>query len=145
MQRLFFLLSAITLPAALALLPAAPAPKKPVPITNSIGMKLLPIPKGTFNMGSSGTETGRRVDEGPVHKVEISRSFYMGAYEVTQDEYKKVMGKNPSFFSSTGAYKNKVKGVETGKFPVENVSHDEAVEFCKKLSALAAEKNAGRK
>ena len=82
--------------------------------------------------------------EGPLHEVEITRPFFMGVYEVTQDEYKAVMGKNPSWFCATGGGKAKVKGLATGKFPVEQVSHDDALEFCRKLSALPKEKAAGR-
>ena len=72
-------------------------------------------------MGSPDSEKDRGEDEGPQHEVTISRQFYMGVYEVTQEQYEQIMGKNPSNF----------KGA---KNPVETVSWDEAVEFCKKLS-----------
>src|SRR5436190_3995075 len=128
-----------------AWLAGAPTPKKAKPkqITSSIGMKLVLIPKGKFRMGSPKTEKDRRDDE-EQHEVEITKPFYLGANEVTQAEYEKVVGKNPSWFCSSGNGKNKVKGLSTGKFPVENVSYVEALEFCKKLSARAAEKKAGR-
>ncbi len=105
-------------------------------ITNSIGMKLRLIPAGTFMMGSPEGEGSS--DEQPQHEVEITKPFYMGVYEVTQAEYEKVMGKNPSFF------KKEQVGKDTGSFPVERVSWYDAVEFCKKLSELASEKRAGR-
>ncbi len=126
-------------------------------ITNSIGMKLRLIPAGTFTMGSPEDEKGRQDEEGPQHKVEITKPFYMGVYEVTQAEYEKVMGYNPSYFSRNGKEKagakyffkpsggkDRVRGLTTISFPVENVTWDEAVEFCKKLSELASEKQAGR-
>ncbi len=114
-------------------------------LTNSIGMKLALIPKGKFKMGSPVTESDRDAsDEGPQHEVEISQPFYLGIYEVTQAEYQKVMGNNPSHFCATGAGKDKVKGMDTSGFPVENVSFDEAKQFCDKLSSLPAEKEAGR-
>ena len=61
--------------------------------SNSIGMKFKLIPAGSFKMGS---ETGNE-DERPVHHVKLS-SFYMGVYEVTQAQYEKIIGKNPSVF-----------------------------------------------
>jgi formylglycine-generating enzyme required for sulfatase activity len=82
--------------------------------------------------------------EGPQHRVRITRPFYLGTYLVTQGEYERVMASNPSEFSATGKGKDKVAGQETKRFPVEMVSWDEAVEFCRKLSDLPAEKAAGR-
>jgi formylglycine-generating enzyme required for sulfatase activity len=114
-------------------------------VTNSIGMKLVLIPKGKFTMGSPREETGREEDE-PQHEVNLTAPFYMGAYEVTQGQYEKVMGKNPSFFSEAGPGRGKdaVKGMDTADFPVERVSWEDAVEFCKRLSGLAEEEAAGR-
>jgi len=79
------------------------------------------IKPGTFTMGSPSSESGRDSDEGPQHKVTISKGFYMSATEVTQEQYQAVMGTNPSSF----------KGA---KRPVEKVSWNDAVEFCNKLS-----------
>jgi formylglycine-generating enzyme required for sulfatase activity len=117
-----------------------------VEITNSIGRRLVLIPKGKFLMGSPKGEAerepfGKGSEE--QHEVEITRPFYLGMYEVTQAEYEKVMGTNPSWFSATGGGKAKV-GPDTSKFPVEQVSWKDAVEFCEKLSARAAEKRSGR-
>src|SRR5262249_28237550 len=70
---------------------------------NSLSMKLMRIPPGRFKMGSPNTEAGRKPDEGPQHEVEITQPFYLGAFEVTQAEFQKVTGKNPSNFSTTGA------------------------------------------
>jgi len=94
-------------------------------VTNSIGMKLRLIPAGEFMMGSPGDGFGETQ-----HRVSITKPFYLGVTEVTQEQYQKVMGKNPSKF----------KGPQN---PVENVSWRDAVEFCGKLSAMPAEKAAG--
>ena len=112
----------------------AQAPKE---ITNSIGMKLVLVPKGTFMMGSPESEEGRQKDE-TQHEVTISKDYYLGVYEVTQAQYEKVMGKNPSYFQGAKV------GNENADLPVENVSWDDTVEFCKKLSDLPEETKAGR-
>jgi formylglycine-generating enzyme required for sulfatase activity len=113
-------------------------------ISNSIGMKLVRIPAGKFWMGSPTDEEGRGKDE-EQHEVEITKDFYLGVHEVTQKQFKIVMGKNPSWFSADAMGKDKVKGMDTDDFPVESVSYADAVEFCRKLSDLPAEKRAGRK
>src|SRR5687768_3134624 len=83
----------------------APAPEGPAEealpatLTNSIGMKLALIPAGEFLMGSPDSDPAARDDERPQHRVRITRPYYLGTYEVTQEEYEKVMGHNPSFFS----------------------------------------------
>jgi formylglycine-generating enzyme required for sulfatase activity len=105
-------------------------------ITNSIGMKLALIPAGTFLMGSPDSEQDRSEDEGPQHEVEITSPFSLGIHPVTQEQYKKVMGKNPSYFT-------RKKGGGPNH-PVEQVSWEEAVEFCRKLSARPEENAAGR-
>ena len=56
-------------------------------ITNSIGMKLVWIPAGEFMMGSPSSEKDRYDDEGPQHRVKISKGFYIGIYEVTVGQY----------------------------------------------------------
>jgi formylglycine-generating enzyme required for sulfatase activity len=76
--------------------------------------------------------------------VEITRPFYLGVHPVTQEEYRSVMGKNPSHFSADGEGKKKVAGVNTDHFPVEMVSWHDAAEFCRRLSHRTEEKKAGR-
>ena len=109
----------------------------PKEITNSIGMKLVLIPKGTFMMGSPESEKGRNENE-TQHEVTISKDYYLGVHEVTQAQYEKVIGKNPSHFQGA------IVGNENADLPVEQVSWDDAVAFCKKLSDLPEEKKAGR-
>jgi formylglycine-generating enzyme required for sulfatase activity len=111
--------------------------------TNSVGMKLVLIPKGKFKMGSPEDEKDRSTDE-KQHDVEITRPFCLGIYTVTQKQYKEVMGENPSWFSAMGAGKDDVKGLDTDDFPVETVSWHDAKRFCEKLSDLPAEKRRGR-
>ena len=83
-------------------------------------MVLVPIPAGEFTMGSPESEKDRKDNE-TQHLVKITKPYYLGAYEVTQEQYERVMGKNLS--DSKGENK-----------PVENVRWSEAVEFCRKLS-----------
>jgi formylglycine-generating enzyme required for sulfatase activity len=89
-------------------------------VENSLGMKLVLIPAGTFNMGSPFEAAGRQDDESP-HKVTISVPFYLGATEVTQAQWLALMGSDKSFF----------KGAQ---WPMEKVSWQDANLFCQKLS-----------
>jgi formylglycine-generating enzyme required for sulfatase activity len=83
-------------------------------------MKLVLLPAGEFLMGSPEGEEGRNNDE-TQHRVKLTRPFYLGVHQVTQGQYQAVMGKNPSRF----------KGEDR---PVERVSWNDTVAFCKKLS-----------
>ena len=100
-------------------------------LKNSIGMEFASIPAGKFLMGSPETEKERDRDE-TQHEMTLTQCFRMGVHEVTQAQYEQVMGKNPS----------ELKG---NTLPVEMVDYEDALEFCKKLSDLPAEKAAGRK
>jgi formylglycine-generating enzyme required for sulfatase activity len=97
--------------------------------TQAVGIKLALVPPGEFLMGSSETEAERSNDE-QQHRVRITRPFYLGVFPVTQGEYVRVIGTNPSYF----------RGDE--RRPVENVSWDEATEYCQKLTET--ERAAGR-
>ena len=92
----------------------------PKTFTNSIGMKFVWIPPGSFVMGSPLGEKERQHIE-TQHKVTLTKGFYMGVYTVTQEEWQVVMGSNPSIF----------KGEKN--LPVEKVSWDDCQEFIKKL------------
>jgi len=83
------------------------------------------IPPGTFQMGSPDNESNRQSDEGPVHSVTITRSFYIKQTEVTQREWKSLIGNNPSEFSSCG-----------DDCPVERVNWYEAVYYANAISEL---------
>ena len=84
-------------------------------------------------MGSPADEKERNEDE-LSHAVRITKPFYLGVYEVTQADYQRIMGTNPSFFCSTGLGKAKVVGKDTSRFPVDNINWYEGVLFCNKLS-----------
>jgi formylglycine-generating enzyme required for sulfatase activity len=123
----------------------------PQKIINSIGMRLVLIPNGTFMMGSPTREAMRDRDE-KRHQVTISKDYYLGAFQVTQAQYEKVMGANPSFFQGEAALHQSGRTIEeeelspadSSNHPVDNVSWEHAVEFCRKLSELPEEKKAGR-
>lgn len=123
--------------------------QEPKTITNSIGMKLVLIPKGTFLMGSPPSEEGSGDDERQ-HEVTLTKDYYLGAFEVTQAQYKKVMGENPSHFQGDKVAERHpktgrvVKDVDSSNHPVDEVSWQDAVAFCRKLSALPEERRAGR-
>jgi len=72
--------------------------------------------------------------EAPQHTVILTQPIYLGVTEVTQADYEKVMGMNPSHFAPTGMGKEAVAGLETAGHPVETVSWNDAAEYCVKLS-----------
>ncbi len=115
---------------------------EPVAFTNSIGMSFRLIPPGEFMMGSPKSEEGRFYSEGPQHRVRITRPFYLGLYEVTQAEYERVMETNPSVFARERD--EAMSGYDTSRFPVDRVSWYDAVEFCRRLSAMPEEQATGR-
>jgi formylglycine-generating enzyme required for sulfatase activity len=110
-------------------------------LTNSIGMKLAPIPAGKFLMGSPEDEKERDSIERQ-HEVKITKPFYLGVYEVTQREFAKVIGQQPP--PAARPYFDEARGGGLD-YPMENVRWSQAVEFCQKLSDRAEEKKAGRK
>ena len=113
-----------------------------VDVGGGVKMEFVRIPAGKFLMGSPEDENPRRGDE-KQHEVEITRAFYLGKYLVTQQQYEQVMGSNPSEFSATGRRQGLVAGQDTPLFPVDSVSWEDAVAFCRKLSDRPEEKRAG--
>jgi serine/threonine protein kinase/formylglycine-generating enzyme required for sulfatase activity len=123
----------------------------PVEYTNSIGMKFRLIPPGEFMMGSPQAEIDVLlkmlpesdsyaracfVSEGPQHKAILTKPFYLAVNEVTQEQYEKVQGRNPSFFSKNGVDKElaeRVAKLDTARHPVEGVIWTDAAEFIQKL------------
>ena len=89
------------------------APKPNYIVKSALDMELIWCPPGSFIMGPF------RNDE--AHPVILTKGFYLGKYEVTQEQYKKVMGNNPSQFKGD-------------KLPVEMVSWNDAVAFCEELT-----------
>jgi formylglycine-generating enzyme required for sulfatase activity/serine/threonine protein kinase len=102
---------------------------------NSAGMQFVLIRPGTFLMGSAESDPWREEDELPQHQVTISRPFYLGVHEITQRQFEKVTGRNPAQFRGDK---------DSPSCPVENVTWDDAVDFCIRLSSLEPEKRAGR-
>jgi formylglycine-generating enzyme required for sulfatase activity len=82
---------------------------------------MVRIPDGNFMMGSSKSSSSY---EKPVHRVSISKDFWLGKYEVTQAQWQTVMGSNPSDFKGSGG------------LPVEQVSWNDCHEFIKKLNTI---------
>ena len=127
-----------------------------------LGLELVRIPAGSFTMGSPSDEASRRYDE-TQHEVTISHPFYMGKYEVTQDEYYRLMmpdydheswtfKRGPLHHGGPYCYRKYkggliFRGSSTGgglnlRHPMESVTWAAAVEFCRKLTE--AERKAGR-
>ena len=129
-------------------------------VTNNLGMRFRHVPAGRFMMGAPEGDTDALPFEKPRHEVEITKDFYLGVHEVTQKQYKDVMGHNPSHFSrdgkaaqgeqygrAPGGGRQRVKGVsdrDLDDSPVENVSWSNAKQFLDRLNARAEEKRRGR-
>ncbi len=114
--------------------PPPPPEKKaeapPAAFKNSIGMEFVLVPKGKSWLGGGGGKPGDK-------EVEIREDFYLGKYEVTQEEWGKVMGGMPSWFSRIGPGKDAVRDIpeaELKRFPVEQVSWDDAQLFLRELN-----------
>lgn len=89
----------------------------------SVTFDFVRIEPGVFQMGSPLSEKGHMPNEEPTREVYITKPFYLGRYEVTQAQYKAVMGVNPSYF-------------EGDSLAVDQVTYPHAIEFCKKLSQV---------
>jgi formylglycine-generating enzyme required for sulfatase activity len=117
--------------------PAAPARDEGDTLVLDLGrglkMEFIKIKAGTFWMGSGELGMDR---ENPQHRVTITHDYYLGKYLVSQEQYEQVTATNPSWFCAAGKGKDKVVGLDTRRFPVEQVSWDDAKEFCAKLSRL---------
>ena len=127
----------------------------PVEYENTIGMKFRLVPPGEFLMGSTseeieaalskvGDNTGWQnwiKSEAPLHKVVLTQPIYLAITEVTQADYERLIGQNPSAYAPTGMQREAVAGIETANQPVETVSWNDAAEFCITLSQREALKS----
>jgi serine/threonine protein kinase/formylglycine-generating enzyme required for sulfatase activity len=107
-------------------------PKNAPDFTNTIGMEFVLLPTGRFWMGGGGGKAGGK-------DVAIPYDFYLGRYEVTQEEWGKVMKTNPSSFQRTGLERSKVTDVDEKdlkRFPVDNVSWNSCQAFIARLNEL---------
>jgi formylglycine-generating enzyme required for sulfatase activity len=115
-------------------------------IVNSLKMRFKRIPAGKFIMGLPDEGNAVSVpEECPAHEVTISRPFYMGVFEVTQEEFALVMKRNPRSFAPDLDVQSETKTPNAVHYPVNSVTWDEADEFCRSLSARAEEVQARRK
>ena len=100
------------------------------PFVNSTGMVLVPIPAGEFQMGITRKKGEKRPgydeSESPEHLVKISKPYYLGVCEVTQQQYEKVTGARP--------WEGKPLVEEGADYAATYVTWDDAAEFCRKLS-----------
>ena len=101
--------------------------------TNLVGMEFLLIQPGTFMMGALPGCADCEADESPAHRVTIGRAFYIGRFEVTQEQWQLVMGSNVSKFKN---WKNIQKNHGYQNHPIENVSWLDVQEFLKKLNQI---------
>ena len=98
--------------------------------SNSIGMEFVEIPAGNFLLGSPTSEPGRSLNETQV-PVSLTQKFWLGKYEVTQGQWKKVMGSQP--------WKDN-NGIEIDDdYPAVFVSWEDATQFCKTLTTVERE------
>ena len=93
------------------------------PLRDSTGIQLVWIPPGTFMMGAPKSDKDARDNEFPRHRVTLTKGFWMGKYEVTQQQYLKIMGNQPSHYKGRNR-------------PVEKVSLASAQDFCRRLTLI---------
>jgi formylglycine-generating enzyme required for sulfatase activity len=114
---------------AVPISPSAPSVALPLRQTAASdthrAMTFVRIPAGSFTMGSPANEPGRDMDE-IQHRVTISSPFYLQTTEVTQGQWKRVMGNNPSYFKDCG-----------DDCPVEQVSWNDVQAFIRKLNGMS--------
>ena len=96
---------------------AGAKPQRTVDLGGGVTMELILIPPGTFDMGSDKWQPAEK----PVHKVTLKKAFYIGKYEVTQEQWQAVMGANDSHFKDP-------------KKPVESVGWNACRDFVAKVS-----------
>lgn len=108
----------------------APVKKELLPrtVTNTLGMEFVLVPKGKSWLGGRKDKLGDQ-------EVEIPAAFYLGKYEVTQEEWEKVMGSNPSFFAAVVG----VRPEDQKRMPLDSVSWENAQDFLKLLNESAKE------
>jgi formylglycine-generating enzyme required for sulfatase activity len=102
-----------------------PSPQLKLDLGDGVSMDLVYIKPGSFVMGGENTKDGKwECVEVPKHPVTLTKGYYMGKYEVTQAQFQKIMGSNPS------------KAAKDPNCPADTISEQDAVEFCDKLAEL---------
>ena len=107
--------------------PVPPRPERTVALGRGATMRFVEVPAGEFDLGSPATEAGRAGDEGPVRRVTLPRPFLLGKFEVTQAQWRAVMGDNPSTFRDRDW---------ADACPVERVSFHDVRQLLEKLNGL---------
>lgn len=92
--------------------------------TGDLAIDLVRIPPGEFTMGSPESEEGHAPNEAPARRVRISKAFYLGRFEITQAQYRAVMGRPPA-------------DAESDALPIRQVTYADALEFVRRLSDIA--------
>jgi len=115
-----------------------------IDLGNGVTLEMVRIPAGVFQMGSPSTEANRCSNEGPVHTVTISKDFYMGKFQVTQSQWRHIIGNNSSS-NKGGKFQviqslwqyiigNNLSSNKGGDFPVGNVSWNDCQRFISELN-----------
>jgi formylglycine-generating enzyme required for sulfatase activity len=107
------------------------------PLTSPRGIEMVWIPAGTFTMGSPADERNRGTGDRELqHQVTLTRGFFMGKYQVTQEQWFAVMGTWPSFFTGENNSSNAIVTpvFNRNNLPVEQVSWYDVIVFCNRLS-----------
>ncbi len=97
-----------------------------VDLGNGVNLQMVLIPAGEFMMGSADSDAKARADEKPQHRVRITRPFWLGRYEVTQEQWEAVMGTRP--------WRGQSYVKEGSDYPATYVSWNDAIAFCQKLT-----------
>jgi formylglycine-generating enzyme required for sulfatase activity len=92
--------------------------------TGAVQIELVRIPPGEFMMGSPADEVGHAPNEAPMRRVHISKVFYLSRFEITQAQYRAIMGEMPS-------------DAEGDTLPISQITYANALEFCRRLSISA--------
>ena len=108
---------------------------------NVLKMPLIWCEPHSFLAGSPTDEPRRRANEGPV-EVELTEGYWLGQYEVTQEQWESLMNSQPSAFSASGRGWDRVRDMDTRQLPVESITWEEAMSFCERLTEV--ERKAGR-
>lgn len=105
-------------------------------IAPGVSMVFCWVPPGTATLGSPAVEAHR--SEGETEHEFTTPGFWLGKYEVTQQEWVAITGENPSYFRADGRGSERLGGIkDTSRYPVEGVSWDDCQAFLKKLNARA--------
>ncbi len=110
-----------------------------IPFGNAGEMHFSWVPPDVFLMGAEGDDNSYDWKSKPMHEVFLNKGFWMGQFEVTQAQWKEIMGNNPSFWQGERV----PDGVESDKLPVEQVSWDDVDEFIAALNAREAQAGSG--